>query len=128
MPYLYFRSDCSTLIHTFPHPVPSAPSAITALVQSPAIDVVGIGYLDGTALVFDIRQGEIVMQVKMEDGSCSALSFRMGESVEETYVSKIHHADIRWKTGPCNRLFNRYDSKLGSKQRRETIPRRQGCT
>jgi U3 small nucleolar RNA-associated protein 21 len=71
----------SELIHTFPHPVPAAPSAITCLVQSPAIDVVGIGYLDGNVHVFDVRQGELVMQMKMEDGSVSSLSFRTGRSL-----------------------------------------------
>jgi U3 small nucleolar RNA-associated protein 21 len=70
----------SELIHTFPHPVPAAPSAITCLVQSPAIDVIGIGYLDGNVHIFDVRQGELVMQMKMEDGSCSSLSFRTGQS------------------------------------------------
>jgi U3 small nucleolar RNA-associated protein 21 len=70
----------SELIHTFPHPVPTAPSAITCLVQSPAIDVIGIGYLDGIVHIFDVRQGELVMQMKMEDGSCSSLSFRTGQS------------------------------------------------
>lgn len=69
----------SSLIHSFPHPTPAAPSAITALTQSPAIDVVGVGYLDGTVRVYDIRQGELVMQVKMDEGSITAVSFRMGE-------------------------------------------------
>lgn len=69
----------SELIHTFPYPVPAAPSAITCLVQSPAIDVIGIGYLDGNVHIFDVRQGELVMQMKMEDGSCSSLSFRTGQ-------------------------------------------------
>jgi U3 small nucleolar RNA-associated protein 21 len=50
------------------------------LVQSPAIDVVGVGSLDGVVRVFDIRQGELVMQVKMEDGAVTSLAFRMGES------------------------------------------------
>jgi U3 small nucleolar RNA-associated protein 21 len=72
----------SELIHTFPHPVQAAPSAITCLVQSPAIDVIGIGYLDGNVHVFDVRQGELVMQMKMEDGSCSSLSFRTGKSLD----------------------------------------------
>jgi U3 small nucleolar RNA-associated protein 21 len=69
----------STLIHTFTHPTPATPSPITALIQAPAVDVVGIGYLDGTVRIFDIRQGELVLQVKMEDGGITALAFRMGK-------------------------------------------------
>jgi U3 small nucleolar RNA-associated protein 21 len=68
----------SSLIHTFTHPIPAAASPVTALVQSPAIDVIGIAHLDGTVRVFDIRQGELVMQVKMDDGGVTSLAFRMG--------------------------------------------------
>ncbi|WVR06365.1 hypothetical protein IAU60_003396 [Kwoniella sp. DSM 27419] len=67
---------CS-LIHTFPHSTPASPSPITAIVQSPAIDVIGVGYLDGHVRILDIRQGDLVMQMKIEDGSVSGLSFRM---------------------------------------------------
>ncbi|WWD04860.1 hypothetical protein V865_002931 [Kwoniella europaea PYCC6329] len=66
-----------TLIHTFSHPTPASASPITAIVQSPAIDVVGIGYLDGSVRILDIRQGDLVMQMKVEDGAVSGLSFRM---------------------------------------------------
>lgn len=69
----------SELIHTFDHPVPAAPSAVTCMVQSPAIDVIGVGYLDGHVHLLDLRQGELVMQMKMEDGSVSSLSFRTGK-------------------------------------------------
>ncbi|WVQ96671.1 hypothetical protein IAU59_003777 [Kwoniella sp. CBS 9459] len=67
---------CS-LIHTFPHPTPASPSPITTIVQSPAIDVVGVGYLDGSIRVLDIKHGDLVMQMKIEDGSVAGLSFRM---------------------------------------------------
>lgn len=70
----------SSLIHTFTHPIPAGASPVTALVQSPAIDVIGIAHLDGTVRVFDIRQGELVMQVKMDDGGVTNLAFRMGMS------------------------------------------------
>jgi len=69
---------CSSLIHTYPSAATSPPSPVTALAQSPAIDVVGVGYLDGTVRLMDIRQGELIMQVKMDDGPITALSFRMG--------------------------------------------------
>ncbi|WWC70746.1 uncharacterized protein I206_104697 [Kwoniella pini CBS 10737] len=67
---------CS-LIHTFPHPTPASSSPVTAIVQSPAIDVVGVGYLDGVVRILDIRQGDLVMQMKIEDGAVAGLSFRM---------------------------------------------------
>lgn len=51
------------------------------MVQSPAIDVIGVGYLDGNVHLFDIRQDELVMQMKMEDGAVSSLSFRTGWSL-----------------------------------------------
>ena len=69
----------STLIHTFPHPSPATASAITAVVQSPAIDVIGVGYLDGAVRIFDIRHGDLVMQVKMDDGQVTNVAFRMGK-------------------------------------------------
>jgi len=70
----------STLIHSYPHPNPSAASAVTALAQSPAVDVIGIGYADGTIRVYDIKQAEMVMQMKMDEGGVTQLSFRMGAS------------------------------------------------
>ncbi|KAK1925552.1 WD-repeat protein [Papiliotrema laurentii] len=73
---LWNTRTCS-LIHSFPHPSPSSASSVTALCQSPAIDVIGVGYLDGVVRVFDIRQGELVMQVKMDEGTITAVSFRM---------------------------------------------------
>ncbi|WVQ82957.1 hypothetical protein IAT38_005093 [Cryptococcus sp. DSM 104549] len=66
-----------TMIHSFPHPTPSAPSEITTIVQSPAVDVVGVGYTDGAVRVLDIRQGDLVMQMKVEQGGITGLAFRM---------------------------------------------------
>jgi U3 small nucleolar RNA-associated protein 21 len=65
------------MIHSFPA---QSTSSVTTIVQSPAIDVVGIGYADGTVIVYDILQGEPVMQMKLDDGSVTCLSFRMGRS------------------------------------------------
>ena len=41
--------------------------------------MVGVGYLDGAIRVYDIRQGEVILQVKMEDGAVTSLAFRMGK-------------------------------------------------
>lgn len=68
----------SALVHFFPHPTPFNPSSITTIVQTPAVDVVGIGYLDGSIRIQDIKHGDLVMQMKIEDGAVSSMSFRMG--------------------------------------------------
>ncbi|ODO10103.1 hypothetical protein I350_02331 [Cryptococcus amylolentus CBS 6273] len=73
---LWNTRTCS-LIYTFPHENPSEPSAITTIVQSPAVDVVAVGYQDGAIRVHDIKHGDLVMQMKNDDGAVSALSFRM---------------------------------------------------
>ena len=57
----------------------AASPAITALVQSPAIDVVGIGFTSGDVSVYDIRADERLMRVFMEGGAIRGLSFRNGE-------------------------------------------------
>ncbi|KXN80981.1 hypothetical protein AN958_06493 [Leucoagaricus sp. SymC.cos] len=58
--------------------VPSAPNnAITALVQSPAIDVVGVGFTSGEISVYDVRLDERLMRMFM-DGGIRALGFRNG--------------------------------------------------
>ncbi|KAF8844502.1 Utp21-domain-containing protein [Paxillus ammoniavirescens] len=53
---------------------PSSP--ITALVQSPAIDVVGIGFTSGEISVYDVRADERLMRMYMEGGGIKAMSFR----------------------------------------------------
>ncbi|WVO12563.1 hypothetical protein L204_100167 [Cryptococcus depauperatus] len=73
------------LIHSFPHPTPQEPSAVTTIQQSPAIDVVGVGYANGTIQIQDIKHGELVMQMKNDDGGISGMSFRMdGPSILAT--------------------------------------------
>jgi len=53
-------------------------SAVTALVQSPAIDVVGIGFTSGELSVYDLRADERLMRMFMEGGAIRGLSFRSG--------------------------------------------------
>ncbi|KIJ06278.1 hypothetical protein PAXINDRAFT_103430, partial [Paxillus involutus ATCC 200175] len=53
---------------------PSSP--VTALVQSPAIDVVGIGFTSGEISVYDVRADERLMRMYMEGGGIKAMSFR----------------------------------------------------
>lgn len=63
------------MIHSFA--TPSSPSPITALAQSPAVDIIGIGHTDGTIRLHDLRLDEPVMQLNQTDGAVTALSFRM---------------------------------------------------
>ena len=57
----------------------AAPShSITALTQSPAIDVIGVGFASGEISVHDIREDERLMKMYMKGGGVRALSFRSG--------------------------------------------------
>jgi len=74
----------STLLHRFdPQKLCAAaansPCAITALVQSHVADVVGIGFSNGEASIYDIRQDEKLFRVRTDGGAIKALSFRIGE-------------------------------------------------
>ena len=51
-------------------PGPGA-SAVTALVQAPAVDVVGIGFADGSIAVHDVRADERLLSFRMGTGSSS---------------------------------------------------------
>lgn len=82
----------SALVHSFSHPTPSNPSPITTIVQTPAVDVVGIGHLDGSIRIQDIKHGDLVMQMKIEDGAVSSMTFRMGNPYfcMSLYFSKLY--------------------------------------
>lgn len=56
----------------------SSPSPVTALAQSPAIDVVGIGFASGEVSIYDIRADEKLMRIIMREGPVRALAFRGG--------------------------------------------------
>jgi U3 small nucleolar RNA-associated protein 21 len=56
----------------------AATSAITALTQSPAIDVVGIGFTSGEISVYDVRADERLLRMFMEGGGIRSLGFRSG--------------------------------------------------
>ncbi len=71
-------------------------SAITALVQSPAIDVVGIAFASGEISVYDIRADERLMRMFMEGGGIRALGFRSGSfssRCRSSYVIQHHPLD-----------------------------------
>ena len=62
---------------------------ITCLVQSPAIDVVGIGFASGEISVYDIRADERLMRVFMQEGPIRSLAFRSGRSQFGTLVGVL---------------------------------------
>ncbi|KZP01180.1 Utp21-domain-containing protein [Calocera viscosa TUFC12733] len=81
-----------TLLFTFPTSRFSAsggsPTAITSLVQSPAIDVVAIGFSSGQAVIYNIRSDEAVMKLSMASGAVRAMAFRTdGEPILATASS-----------------------------------------
>jgi U3 small nucleolar RNA-associated protein 21 len=53
-------------------------SPITALAQSPAVDVIGIGFASGECVLYDIRSDERIMRVFMEGSGVRAIAFRTG--------------------------------------------------
>ena len=71
---------CRKLIYSFPW---TAPSAITNLAQSPVIDVVALGCLDGTIQVWNIKLDKMIIEYKQED-RVTGISFRTGE------LTRIH--------------------------------------
>ncbi|GAA5874734.1 hypothetical protein JCM16303_002966 [Sporobolomyces ruberrimus] len=83
-------------IHTFPAStiLPSSSSssylAITALAQSPAIDVLGIGYANGSCVLFDVRMGESLGRVRLDGdgaGEVSCISFRNDDLAQTLAVA-----------------------------------------
>lgn len=67
-----------------PQQKPASP--ITSLVQSPAVDVVGIGFASGEVSIYDIRTDERLLSVNMgvgmgsggDAGHITAIGFRAG--------------------------------------------------
>jgi len=80
-------------------------SAITALVQSPAIDVVGIGFASGEISVYDVRADERLMRMHMEGGGIRALGFRGdGQPILASASSNGHLA--LWDLNAGGRLLH----------------------
>ncbi|EJD02387.1 WD40 repeat-like protein [Fomitiporia mediterranea MF3/22] len=81
------------------------PSAVTALVQSPAIDVVAIGFSSGEVSLYDIRADERLMRIYMDDSPIRSLSFRSdGQAVLASASSKGHIA--LWDLNNGGRLLH----------------------
>ena len=48
------------------------------MAQSPAIDVIGIGFASGEISIYDIRADERLMRMFVREGGVRALAFRSG--------------------------------------------------
>lgn len=91
-------------------------SAITALVQSPAIDVVGIGYASGEISVYDVRLDERLMRMFM-DGGIRALGFRNGPhlfTLRRHTHSSLWFLSLRWSANTRIRFVCWSYSIMGS--------------
>ncbi|KAF9469440.1 Utp21 specific WD40 associated putative domain-containing protein [Collybia nuda] len=78
--------------------------AITSMTQSPAIDVVGIGFTSGELSVYDVRADERLMRMYME-GGIRALGFRSdGEPILASASSAGHIA--LWDLNSGGRLLH----------------------
>ncbi|KAJ3736079.1 Utp21 specific WD40 associated putative domain-containing protein [Lentinula guzmanii] len=79
--------------------------AITALTQSSAIDVVGIGFASGEISVYDVRTDERLMRMFMEGGSVRALGFRSDGQPIMASASSLGHIAI-WDLNEGGRLLH----------------------
>lgn len=98
------------------------PVAITALSQSPAIDVIGIGFASGEISVYDIRMDERLLRMKMQDGAVRALSFRSGMSKVVFTRAESSQQLSRWSSYTRDGVFERTHRSLGSQCRRKITP------
>ncbi|KAK2466709.1 hypothetical protein APHAL10511_000967 [Amanita phalloides] len=80
-------------------------SALTALTQSPAIDVVGVGFTCGNIVIYDIRADERLMRMFMEGGSVRALGFRTDGQPILASASSSGHIAI-WDLNGGGRLLH----------------------
>ncbi|KAG6865407.1 hypothetical protein C0991_002901 [Blastosporella zonata] len=106
-----------TCIHTFPlHRLQSNPQApqigtvdpscaITSMVQSPAVDVVGIGFTSGEISVYDVRADERLMRMFMEGGGIRALGFRSDGHPILASASSAGHVAL-WDLNSGGRLLH----------------------
>ncbi|EOR02845.1 hypothetical protein E3P92_03138 [Wallemia ichthyophaga] len=101
-----------SLIHSFQSthlrrslPRPST-EAITSLEQSPAIDVLAIGYSDGLISLYDIKSDEELLRMRMDgDLSINSITFRTdGEHIMATAASNGYIAF--WNLNEGGRLVN----------------------
>lgn len=84
-PLSLFLPLVSTLIHRFPQ----FGGPITCLVQTPVLDVVGVGLLDGTILLYNLKLEETLLKFQQE-GRVTAISFRTDEKAQHMVTANAH--------------------------------------
>ncbi|KAG9103326.1 hypothetical protein FRC06_011382 [Ceratobasidium sp. 370] len=98
----------STCLHIFPSTNLSAMSSgspITTLAQSPAVDVIGIGFASGECVLYDVRADERVIRVFMEGAAVRSIAFRTdGHPVLATASAAGHIA--LWDLNAQGRLLH----------------------
>ena len=65
-------------------------SPVTALIQSPAIDVVGVGFASGEIAIYDIRADERLLRIFMDGGAIRFLGFRSGNYFRISPSSRLN--------------------------------------
>ncbi|KAI9466162.1 Utp21-domain-containing protein [Lactarius psammicola] len=83
----------------------SSPSSVTTLAQSPAIDVVGVGFASGEISIYDIRADEKLMRIIMREGPVRALAFRADGPPALASASETGHISL-WDLGSGGRLLH----------------------
>lgn len=72
-------------------------SAVLAVVQSPAVDVVGVGLENGGVVLHNLRYDETLMKFQQEWGPVLTLSFRTGEWTPVGWPLLTHSVCVcRW--------------------------------
>ncbi|KAL0578699.1 rRNA-processing protein utp21 [Marasmius crinis-equi] len=104
-PNVHLPRSC---IHKFPASrlvSSTSTSAITAMTQSPAIDVVGIGFTSGEISLYDVRADERLMRLFMTGGGIRSLSFRSDGEPILASASSLGHIAI-WDLNAGGRLLH----------------------
>ncbi|KAI9509337.1 Utp21-domain-containing protein [Russula earlei] len=81
------------------------PSSVTALAQSPAIDVIGVGFQSGEISIYDIRADEKIMRMFVREGPVRSLSFRGDGNPTLASASDMGHISL-WDLGSGGRLLH----------------------
>ena len=69
-------------------------STLTCVVQSPAVDVVGVGFADGRALLHNLKFDQTLGGVQQEDGGVTALVFRTDGTPTLCTASSRGHVSV----------------------------------
>ncbi|KAF8586540.1 Utp21-domain-containing protein [Ramaria rubella] len=83
----------------------TSPSPVTSMVQSPAIDVVGVGFASGEISIYDIRADERLLRIFMDGGAIRSLGFRSDNHAVLASASSTGHVAL-WDLNHQGRLLH----------------------